>query len=64
MTLLAAFPFRVAIQAMHDAVQYLKQHGEPGPYAERMCSPSMLEAIIRTEQYADYQQRFMRDGGS
>ena len=61
MTLMAAFPFRVAIQAMHDAVTYIKENGEPGPYVERMCSSAMLEAIVRTEQYADYQERFMRD---
>jgi len=61
MTLLASFPFRVAIQAMHDAVVYLKTHGEPGPYAEKACSPRMLEKIVRAEQYADYRQRFMRE---
>ena len=64
MTLMAAFPFQVAIQAMHEAVTYLKEHGEPGRYAERMCSSEMLDAIIRTEQYADYQERFMRDQGA
>ena len=60
MTLLASFPFRVAIQAMHDTVVYLKEHGEPGPYAEKACSSRMLEKILRTDQYTDYRQRFMR----
>ena len=59
MTLLASFPFRVAIQAMHDAVVYLKTHGEPGPYAEKACSPQTLKKIVRAEQYTDYRQRFM-----
>lgn len=61
MTLMATLPFRVAIQAMHDAVVYMKEHGEPGPYAERMCSPQLLETIVRTDQFAGYWDRFMRD---
>jgi len=61
MTLLATFPFRVAIQAMHDAVMYLKAHGEPGPFAEKACSSDMLNKIVQTEQFEDYRQRFMRD---
>ena len=56
-----AHPFRVAIQAMHEAVTYLKTHGEPGPYAERMCSQDMLDTLIGAKQYEDYQERFMRD---
>ena len=61
MTLMATQPFRVAIQAMHEAVVYLKEHGEPGPYAERMCSPQLLETIVRTDQFAGYWDRFMSD---
>ncbi len=61
MTLMATQPFRVAIQAMHEAVAYLKEHGEPGPYAERMCSPQLLETIVRTDQFAGYWDRFMSD---
>lgn len=63
MTLLAAFPFRVAIQAMVEAVGHLKKNGEPGPFSERVCSPALLEKILRTEQYSDYRGRFMSDTG-
>jgi carboxyvinyl-carboxyphosphonate phosphorylmutase len=63
MTLLAAFPFRVAVQAMVEAAGYLKENGEPGPYAERMCSPELLENILRIEQYAGYRKRFMSENG-
>lgn len=59
--LMSTMPFRVAIQAMHEAVTYLKAHGEPGPYAERMCSAAMLEALVHTETYKGYQERFMRE---
>jgi len=61
MTLLATFPFRVGIQAMHDAMTYLKAHGEPGPFAEKACSSDMLKKIVRAEQFEDYRQRFMLD---
>ena len=61
MTLMATQPFRVASQAMHEAVAYMKEHGEPGPYAERMCSPQLLETIVRTDQFAGYWDRFMSD---
>ena len=59
MTLMATLPFRVAIQAMHDAVVYLKEHGDPGPFAERMCSTELFETIVRKEKYDGYWERFM-----
>ncbi len=61
MTLLATFPFRVAIRSMHDALTYLKAHGDPGPYSEKGCSSHMLEKIVCSERYADYRKRFMLD---
>jgi carboxyvinyl-carboxyphosphonate phosphorylmutase len=61
LTLMSTLPFRVAIQAMHEAVAYLKTHAEPGPYAERMCSAEMLNSIVHSEQYKGYQERFMRE---
>lgn len=61
LTLMSAMPFRVAIQAMHEAVTYLKEHGEPGPYAERMCSAAMLEALIHADAYKGYQAQFMHE---
>lgn len=61
MTLLATFPFQVAVQAMHEVMTYLKTHGEPGPFAEKTCSADMLKKILRAEQYEDYRQRFMLD---
>jgi carboxyvinyl-carboxyphosphonate phosphorylmutase len=64
MTLLSAFPFRVAIQAMHDTVTYLKEHGDPGPYADKACASQLLEKITRKAQYAEYQEQFLRDGDS
>jgi carboxyvinyl-carboxyphosphonate phosphorylmutase len=61
LTLLSTIPFRVAIQAMHEAVTYLKAHGEPGPYAGRMCSQEVLDALVYADQYDEFQGRFMRD---
>ena len=61
MTLSAGFPFRVAVQAMHDAVTHLKAHGDPGPYAERMCSTEFLETILRSKQFAEHREMFMGD---
>ncbi len=61
MTLLASFPFRVAIQAMHETMIYLKAHGDPGPYTEKACSLDMLKKIVRSDQYEGYRQRFMMD---
>jgi carboxyvinyl-carboxyphosphonate phosphorylmutase len=61
LTLMSTMPFRVAIQAMHEAVTYLKEHGEPGPYAERMCSAAMLEALVHADTYKGYQEQFMRE---
>jgi carboxyvinyl-carboxyphosphonate phosphorylmutase len=61
MTLMATLPYRVGVQAMHEAIVYLKEHGEPGPYAKRMCSSEFLESIVRSDQYAGYWERFMRD---
>ncbi len=61
LSLMSTLPFRVAIQAMHEAVTYLKAHGEPGPFAERMCSAEMLDAIVQAETYESHQARFMRD---
>jgi carboxyvinyl-carboxyphosphonate phosphorylmutase len=63
LVLMSTMPFRVAIQAMHEAVTYLKAHGEPGPYADRMCSTEMLDTLVYAEQYGDYRERFMRDSG-
>jgi carboxyvinyl-carboxyphosphonate phosphorylmutase len=59
--LMSTMPFRVAIQAMHEAVTHLKAHGDPGPYAERMCSAAMLDTLVHAEQYKAYQGRFMQD---
>lgn len=59
LTLMSTMPFRVAIQAMHEALTHLKAHGEPGPYADRMCSAEMLDTIVHGEAYKDYQGRFM-----
>ncbi|GIX49789.1 MAG: oxaloacetate decarboxylase [Candidatus Tectimicrobiota bacterium] len=61
LTLLAAVPFRVAVQAMHEALAYLKAHGEPGPFAARMAPAALLEEVVRAAQYAAYQQRFLQD---
>ena len=61
-TLMSTMPFRVAIQAMHEAVTYLKAHGEPGPYADRACSTEMFNTLVRAGDYKDYLGRFMREG--
>jgi carboxyvinyl-carboxyphosphonate phosphorylmutase len=61
LVLLSVMPLRVAIQAMHEAVTYLKIHGDPGPYTERMCSKEMLDTLVRADRYTEFQRRFMRD---
>ena len=60
LALMAPLPFRVAMQAMYEALAYLKAHGEPGPFATRMCSPALLADVVRTATYEDYQRRFLR----
>ena len=60
MTVLEKYPFMIVVKTLHDSLSYLKENGELGPFEEQMGSTRMLEDIIRADQYADYQKRFMR----
>jgi carboxyvinyl-carboxyphosphonate phosphorylmutase len=59
MTVLAKYPFMIIVKTLHDSLSYLRENGEWGPFEEQMGSTRMLEDIIRADQYADYQKRFM-----
>jgi 2-methylisocitrate lyase-like PEP mutase family enzyme len=59
MTVLAKYPFMIVVKALYDSLSHLKENGELGPFEEKMGSTRMLEQIIRADQYADDQKRFL-----
>ncbi|MBF0280856.1 MAG: isocitrate lyase/phosphoenolpyruvate mutase family protein [SAR324 cluster bacterium] len=61
LALMAAQPARIVVQALHEAVSHLKDNGEFGPYAERMCSKEMFDGLIHSQEYGDYRKRFMEE---
>lgn len=62
MTVLAKFPFMVAVQALSESLSYLKKNGAIGPYEQKMASSRLLEEIVRTDVYQQDQKRFMGIG--
>ena len=61
-TVLAKFPFMIVVKTLYDALSYLKENGELGPFEEKMGSTRMLEEIIHSDQYKNDQKRFLMAG--
>jgi 2-methylisocitrate lyase-like PEP mutase family enzyme len=52
--------FAVAIKALYDCFKHLKDGGALEDLADKQASSDLLRAVNRTEEFLQWQQRYLR----
>ncbi len=53
--------YAVAVQAIHDSLQHLKDGGAMEDLADRQATPQLLRQVNRTDEFIELQERYLRD---
>ena len=53
--------YAVAVKAIHDTLNHLKEGGAMESLAERQASPDLLRQVNRTDEFIELQERYLRE---
>jgi carboxyvinyl-carboxyphosphonate phosphorylmutase len=52
--------YAMAVKALHDGLKHLKDGGSPADLKDRSAPKELIEAVNRTDEFMQWQQKFMK----